>query len=467
MANSKQGGGFTAFVEKHLMPIAVKMGQMKLLIAIRDGIAISMPLIIIGSVFMIANSFPIPAWTTWLANTAIKGVTISAIFAKIVNGSFGLIGLISAFGIAASYAEQYKTDGKSAGVIAVASFFVVTPSIMSGDKVPLEGMPYGFLGSQGLFVAILLGLLTGWIFQWFINHDIQIKLPESVPPAVAKSFSALIPGALIITIFGAIYAFLTWTGLGNIHEILMHVLSKPLGLLGDTLGGTLVAIMLNSLFWFVGIHGGNVINPIISPIWLMNTDANRVLFQAGNLDLAHHGHIIAQPFIDNFVYMGGGGATIGLVFCIGILIMMHKASKQSQIMGPLTITPGIFNINEPTMFGLPVVLNTTLIIPFIIAPMVNAITTYIAMSTGFVPLCTGAVVPWTMPPIISGFLATNSWTGSLIQAINIVLDVLIYMPFMITMNKQQRIQESADEAAAAGIKENDSGIDTSAANATV
>jgi len=444
----KKSGGFTAFVEKHLMPVAVKLGQMKPLIAIRDGIAIAMPLIIIGSLFMIANSFPIPAWTAWLAATTIKGVTISAIFAKIVNGSFGLIGLISAFGIAASYAEQYKTDGKSAGVIAVSAYFVVTPSIMSGDKVPLEGMPYGFLGSQGLFVAILLGLLTGYIFQWFINHDIQIKLPESVPPAVAKSFSALIPGAVIITLFGVIYAVLTWTGLGNVHMLLFHILSKPLGLLGDTLGGTIVAILLNSLFWFVGIHGGNVINPIISPIWLMNTDANRVLFQAGHLDLAHGGHIIAQPFIDNFVYMGGGGATIGLVLSIGILIFMKKASKQAEIMGPLTITPGIFNINEPTMFGLPVVLNTTLIIPFIVAPCINAITTYTAMAIGLVPLCTGAVVPWTMPPIISGFLATNSWTGSVLQAVNIVLDILIYLPFMMALNKQQKIEEAGETVTA-------------------
>ncbi|CAJ1191883.1 cellobiose-specific PTS IIC [Companilactobacillus paralimentarius DSM 13238 = JCM 10415] len=448
MANSKKGGGFMAFVEKHLMPIAVKLGQMKPLIAIRDGIAISMPLIIIGSLFMVINNFPIPVWTAWLAKTTIKGATVASIFAKIVNGSFGLIGLVSAFGIAASYAEQYKTDGKSAGVIALSAYFVVTPSIMSGDKVPVEGMPYNFLGSQGLFVAILLGLLAGWIFQWFINNDIQIKLPDTVPPAVAKSFSALIPGAVVITIFGALYAIFTWTGLGNIHLLLFHILSKPLGLLGDTLGGTIVAIMLNSLFWFIGIHGGNIINPIISPIWLMNTDANRVLFQAGHLDLAHHAHIITQPFMDNFVYMGGGGATIGLVMGIGILIFMKRSSKQLDVMGPLTITPGIFNINEPTMFGLPVVLNTTLIIPFIVAPCINAITTYFAMATGLVPLCNGTMASWTMPPIISGFLVTNSWTGSALQAVNIVLDILMYFPFLIAMNKQQKIEEAGKEVVA-------------------
>lgn len=146
--------------------------------------------------------------------------------------------------------------------------------------------------------------------------------------------------------------------------------------------------------------------------------------------------------MDNFVYMGGGGATIGLVFSIGILIMMKRASEQAKVLGPLTITPGIFNINEPTMFGLPVVLNVTLVFPFIVAPMINAITTYIAMKIGFVPLCNGAVVPWTIPPIISGFLATNSWTGSLIQLINVVLDVLIYLPFMMTLNRKQKEEEA-------------------------
>lgn len=434
--------GISEFVEKKLMPVAVKVGGFKPLIAIRDGIALSMPLIIVGSVFLILGSLPITAWTDWIAATSSHGVSVADVFNKITNGSFGLLGVIGAFGIASSYAEQYKTDGKSAGVIAVSSFFVLTPSIMSGDKVPLEGMPYGYLGSKGLFIALIIGLVTGYVFQWFINHDIQIKMPETVPPAVSKSFSALIPGAVIILFFGLIYAILEWTGIGNAHELLLNILSKPLGLLGDTLGGTVVAIMLNSLFWFVGIHGGNIINPIIQPIWLMNTDANRILFKAGNLDLSHGGHIITQPFIDNFVYMGGGGATIGLVLCIGILVITHKASKQSTILAPLTITPGLFNINEPTMFGLPVVLNTTLVIAFVLAPIVNAITTYFAMKTGLVPLPIGAVVPWTMPPVISGFLATNSWTGSVLQLINVVLDVIIYFPFMYTLNKQQKLEEA-------------------------
>ncbi|ATO53532.1 PTS cellobiose transporter subunit IIC [Lactobacillus amylovorus DSM 20531] len=438
----KKSGGLTVFVNKHIMPVAAKIGNFKPLIAVRDGIAMAMPLIIVGSLFMIINSFPAPGWSDWLAKTAVHGVSIEQILAKITNGSFGIMGLIAAFGIAWSYANQRKTDGVSAGIISASVFFILTPSIMSGDKVPVEGFPYTYLGSRGLFVAIIFGLITGWIFQWFINHNIQIKMPETVPPAVAKSFSALIPGAVVIAIAGCVYWLFTWAGWGNIHDVIMNILAKPLGALGDTLIGTLVSILLVSLFWFVGIHGGNVVNTAMSPIWLMQTDANRVLNQAGHLDLAHGGHIITQPFIDNFVYMGGGGATIGLVLCIGYLVWRKRASKQSEVLAPLTIVPGLFNINEPTMFGLPVVMNLMLIIPFILAPMINAITTYIAMNLGLVPLCNGTVITWTMPPLISGFLATGSIAGSILQLINIVLDVLIYMPFMSALNKRQLMEEN-------------------------
>ncbi|KAE9564276.1 PTS sugar transporter subunit IIC [Companilactobacillus bobalius] len=432
-------------MSKHLLPIAEILSQFKPLKAIRDGIAMSMPLIIVGSIFLIAGSFPIDAWTTWIAATSIRGIAIADLFNKIVNASFGLLGVISCYGIASSYAAYHETDGQSAGIIAIASYFAITPSIFTSGKVISEGMPYDYLGSKGLFIAIIIGLITGGIFQWFINHDIQIKMPETVPSAVSKSFSALIPGAVIISLFGLIYAIFGWLGLGNVHDLLLHVLSKPLGFLGGTLGGTLIAVFLNSAFWFIGIHGSSIVNSIMSPIWLMNTDANRVLFKAGKLTLAHGGKIIAAPFIDNFVYMGGGGATLGLVLGIAILVSMKKASKQLQVLAPITVTPGIFNINEPTMFGMPIVLNTSLIIPFLIAPMFNACTTYFAMAMGIVPLCIGAVVPWTMPPIISGFLATNSFMGSALQAFNLVIDILIYLPFLMAQNKQQKIQEAAAE----------------------
>lgn len=434
--------GVNSIVEKYLTPIAVKLGQFKFLIAVRDGITVAMPLIIAGSIFTILSILPIPGYVELLNSIKFQDITLAAIFGKITNGSFGILGLMACFGVVSSYAEQYKTDGKSAGVIAIASFFVVTPSVFATQgKLQVEGMPYTYLGSKGLFIAIIIGLSTGWLFQWFINNNIQIHMPETVPPAVSRSFSALIPGVVIIALWGIIYGIFQWTGLGNIHDLLLHLLSKPLGLLGDTLVGTMVIVCLNGAFWFAGIHGG-VVSTILSPIWLMNTDANRLLFKAGKLSLAHGGHIITQPFIDNFVFMGGSGATIGLVLGIGILVLMKRASKQLEVLAPLTIVPGMFNINEPTMFGIPIVLNISLLIPFALAPVVNTVTTYIAMSICLVPLCDGAVIPWAMPPIISGFLATNSIAGSILQVVNIIIDILIYLPFLMVLNKQQVLEEA-------------------------
>ncbi|MBX7420411.1 PTS sugar transporter subunit IIC, partial [Clostridium chauvoei] len=385
-----------------------------------------MPLIIIGSLFLVIASFPIKAWTDWLT-----AVGIDSYLWKGVDSSFGLMGLIASFGVANSLARQYKVDGVSAGIISLSSFIVVTPFV-SGEAG--AGIPVGYMGSKGLFVAMVLGIISALIFKEFIKKDIQIKLPESVPPAVARSFSALIPGAAIITLWLIVFAVLDRMSIGNIHDLLLKILGGPLGLLGNNIFGTVISILLNSLFWFVGIHGGNVVNSILNPIWLMNSDANRLIFQADSA--AQLPHIITQQFMDNFVYMGGGGATIGLVIVIAIIARRNRASQITKTMAPLTFTPGIFNINEPAMFGLPIVMNVSLIIPFILAPIANAVISYAAMATGLVATTTGIAVSWTMPPIISGFLTTGGHiSGSILQLVCILVDVAIYWFFYKTVEK--------------------------------
>lgn len=420
------------FINNKMLPIAARVSNNKILIAIRNGITLALPLIITGSLFLIISSFPVDAWTDFLSANG-----IDAYLNKGVTASFGIMGLVAAFGIANALAVQYDKDGVSAGIISISSFLLVTPNLVSDDGV---GIPTAFMGAQGLFVAMVIAIISTLIFKWFIDHNIQVRLPDSVPPAVAKSFSALIPGASILTFWLIIYAIFQMTdwGSGNIHQLLMEIFGGPLGLLGGTLGGTLVSIFLVSLFWFMGIHGANVVNSVIMPIWLMNTDANRVAVEAGE----KLPHIITQPFMENFVYMGGGGATLGLVIAAAIVGLRKNSSKMTKTMVPLTLTPGIFNINEPAMFGMPIVLNVTLLIPFILAPMVNAVVTYFAMSLGFVHGTVGIAVPWTMPPVISGFLATGGHiSGSIIQIICLILNILIYLPFFGVMEKQNRMNE--------------------------
>ena len=175
----------------------------------------------------------------------------------------------------------------------------------------------------------------------------------------------------------------------------------------------------------------------------MNSDANRLIFQADKT--AHLPNIITAQFMDNFVYMGGGGATIGLVIVIAIVARRKKASQISKAMAPITLTPGIFNINEPAMFGLPVVMNISLLIPFILAPIANAVISYLAMASGLVATTTGIAASWTMPPIISGFLTTGGHiSGAILQLVCIIIDVAIYWYFYQSVEKQNLALESKE-----------------------
>lgn len=406
------------FLEEKFTPFAARLGANKYLGAIRDGITISLPLIMIGSFFMVLASMPIPGWETFVNDSG-----LADILWKGTGSSFDLMGLVAAFGIAYSLTRGNGHDGIAAGIISLSAFVTATPFVASDAG---NGIPTGYTGSKGILLALLIGLTTGIVFSWFIDKDYQIKMPEGVPPAIARSFSALIPGVVILSFWLAVYGILQSAAIGNIHDVVGVVLGGPLGLLGNNIFGTVIATGLNSLFWFVGIHGGNTVNAVMAPIWRGNSGANLAAFQAGE-ELPH---IITQQFIDYFIYMGGGGATLGLVIVLAILARRRQASSITKTMAPLTLLPGIFNINEPAMFGLPIVLNFQLLIPFALTPMVNAIIAYTAMATGLVPLTTGIDVGWTMPPVLNGFLATNnSVAAALLQVVLIVIDMGIYYVF--------------------------------------
>lgn len=412
-------------MEKYLTPFAVKLGNIKGLIAIRDGVSLAMPLIIGGSIFLIINSFPVPGWPEFLA-TLLDG-KLSSMLNHIVNSTFGLMGLIATFGIARSMAQQYNVDGASAGVIAMSAWLILTPNIITDTA---EGVPVSYLGSKGLFIGIVVGLVSAWIFKSFVLKNIVIKMPDSVPPAVSKSFSALIPGVVVFFLAGVVALLIDISPFENAHELLATILAVPLGFIGGTLPGAIIVVALNSLFWFVGIHGGNVVGSVTNPIFLANTDENRLALQAGK-ELPH---IITTQFFDMFAYIGGGGAVFGLA----ITLLFFGKSSQSKAMKGIAVTPNIFNISEPIMFGMPVMLNMSYLIPFVLAPIVNVLITYFSMSVGLVHKTIGVAVPWTTPPIISGWLATGSWTGAGLQIVLILIDMAIYLPFFLAADRAQR-----------------------------
>ncbi|MGX6443242.1 PTS cellobiose transporter subunit IIC [Neobacillus sp. K501] len=431
---------FTQMLEDKVMPVAGRIAGQKHLQALRDGIILTMPLIIIGSIFLILGFLPIKGYPEFMASTFGDAWLTKLLYP--VNASFDIMALIAGFGIAYRLAEHYKVDALNAGAISVAAFILATPYFTlftpegASEAVQVGGViPMALLGSKGLFVAMIIAMLSTEIYRFIIQKNIVIKMPDGVPPSVSKSFVALFPAFFVILVVWVIRLIIENTSFENLHNVIGQLLQEPLSVLGGSLIGGLIAVFLVQLLWSTGLHGATIVGGVMGPIWLAATDANRVAFTAGE-DIPN---IITQQFIDIFIYMGGSGAT----FTFALMMLFMAKSQQSKQLGRLAIGPGIFNINEPITFGAPIVMNPLLIIPFILAPLALCITTYIGMSTGFAPKTAGVAVPWTTPPIIGGYLATGgNWRGALMQIINLAVSFAIYYPFFRMWDKQNYQVES-------------------------
>lgn len=431
------------WLEKVLMPLAEAIGKNKYLIAIRDGFLVSTPLLIVGSLFLLIANFPIPAWTNWLESVAINGSTLSSYFGKPADATFAIMAIFAVMGIGYSFAKQMKTNPIFGAAVSIMSWFLVMPFGVKG-KVAVEGiqgkvevflgggLPLGWVGAKGIFIGIICAFLAVHIYSFVERKGWVIKMPAGVPPTVVQSFAALLPAGMVMIVFFTINLIFGFFGT-NVFEIVFKFLQLPLMNLGDTLGAMVIAYIFLHLFWFFGVNGGSVVGAVFNPILQTLTAENLEFFKTG----VGQGHIISQQFQDLFATFGGCGSTLSLL----IAMLFFCKSKRIKELGKLALVPGIFGINEPIVFGLPIVLNPVMIIPFMLVPTLNIIISYIAMNIGLVPICNGVNIPWTTPIIISGFLATN-WVGAVLQAALLVLGVFIYMPFIKVMDKQYLIEEA-------------------------
>lgn len=439
-------------LEKVLMPLAEAIGRNKYLMSIRDGFLVSTPLLIAGSIFLLIANFPITAWTNWIGSVIVNsntGETLAAFIEKPSGATFSIMAIFAVIGIGYSFAKQMKSNPIFGAAVAIMSWFLIMPYVVEGsvdingvkEAVSLTGIPTGWVGAKGIFVGIICAFSSVHIYAWVERRGWTIKMPAGVPPTVVESFAALIPATVVMTIFFAINMLFGFLGT-NVFQIIFEFLQTPLLNLGDTLGAMVIAYIFLHLFWFFGVNGGSVVGAVFNPILQTLSAANVEFFKTG----VGEGHIICQQFQDLFATFGGAGSTLSLI----ISMLFFCKSKRITELGKLSLIPGIFGINEPIIFGLPIVLNPTMLIPFIIVPTMNIVISYFAMAMNFVPICSGINIPWTMPVIISGFLATN-WVGAVLQAGLLVLGIFVYMPFIKMMDKQYL----NDEANAASTQDDD------------
>lgn len=411
------------FLEKYFVPFAGKIGSQRHLVAIRDGFVAIMPLILVGSLAVLFNNFPIPGWGDFMKG--IFGEKWNSFGGTLWNGTFAIMSLLVVFTISYNLAKSYEKDGLTAGVVSFGSLLM-----LYAGSAKDWAIPYGYLGAQGLFVALFVSLVATELFVKLMgNKRLVIKMPDGVPPAVGRSFAALLPSLIVLAIFGALKILLDLVGIPDIHQFIFKLIQEPLLGLASSLPAALLVVFLVHLLWFFGLHGTNILLPITSALFLPLMEANVKAFQAGQAAE----NIVTSSFFDTFVYMGGAGSSI----CLLIAILIIGKRQENKAKAKLGIAPAAFNINEPVLFGMPLVLNPIYAIPFIFLPVLLTIISYGAIAIGLVPK-TIAIVHWTMPPIISGFLATGSVMGIILQLVNICIGILVYMPFVMVAEKHAK-----------------------------
>lgn len=422
---------FVNVLEKKVVPVANKLGQQRHMAAIRKGIISTLPLTIVGSFFTILSNMPIPAVAHFLAP-----------YQEILDIPFrftvGILSLYATFGIAYSLAQYYKLDPLTNGIIGVMAFLVATAKplhVLKPQGIVEAGryLNIANLSASSLFAAIVTALVSVEIVHYFTKHNITIKMPAGVPPEVANSFAGLFPAAVVLILFWLARHLLGF----NIATFLSSLLMPLKGVLaGNSLGGGILTILFITIFWTLGIHGTAIMDPIIRPFWEMAIAKNMTEFQAGT-NVHHLSTIFTEQFLQWFVWIGGAGGTLALV----ILFLFSKSNYLKEL-GRLALLPGLFNINEPVMFGAPIVLNPILAIPFIIAPIVTAVIAYFATISGLVPMMM-ARLPFSFPAPIAALMSTNwSWQALVLSLVNFMVDLVIYYPFFKVFEYQQLQRET-------------------------
>ncbi|MET4696249.1 PTS sugar transporter subunit IIC [Endozoicomonas lisbonensis] len=410
------------FVEQKLGPFAGKVGCQRHVTALRDGFLVSMPFVIIGSFILILSNPPFAEDTTnvmgrtWLDFVAKHRSVIIMPWSM----SMGIMSLFVSMGVAYSLARSYKMDAIGAAALSLMTFLLIAAPDKDGT------LPMLYMGGTGIFTALISAYFSVELTRFLSRHNITLRMPEQVPPAIEASFSLLIP---VLFIFVTAYplSLLIQGSFGMPVPRAVMALFEPLVLASNSLPAIIGAVMLSQLLWFTGIHGSNIVVGILSPVFLTNIAVNASAYAAGQ----PIPNLFTQPFLDFYIAIGGSGATLSLA-----ILMSFSRTAHLRSVGRMSLLPGIFQINEPVIFGTPIVMNATFFLPFVFIPIINATVAYIATSTGLVAKAI-AVTPWTTPAVIgSAWGAGWMISSSILTVFLIILDLVLYYPFFRVFEKQ-------------------------------
>jgi len=424
-------------LQNALLFITAKVESNKYLGSIKDAFTMFVPFIIVGSFGSMLNTLVSGAnglaqWLPWLANLSPAFTTINFV-------SISCMSLPIAFLIGVNLAKREDIPLLESGLIGLLSYLAVCPNTISvavegmKDPVTASGLGSGVIGAQGLFVSMIMSILAVKFLKALSKIDaIKIKMPDSVPAGIARSFNVLIPIFIIITTFAVVGClFKSFTG-NYINVWIYNIIQLPLQALANTTLGIVVLALVNQIFWFLGIHGGMVIEGIRGPLSAAGLADNIATVSAGGVAT----NILTRGFWTSFVVVGGGGITLSLL----LAILLFSKREDHKAIAKFSFIPGICGINEPVVFGLPLVLNPIFAIPFILNSAIAALIAIFATNIGFIS-CGVLDCPPGLPIGITG-LISYGFNGIIVQAIILALTFIIWIPFVYISNKQvNEVQE--------------------------
>jgi len=435
-----------SFLDK-FAEISGKIGSEVHLRSLRDAFATIMPLYILAGIAVLINNvvFPLFLHDAALANAQYWG---NALTLGTLNISAIL--LAGVVGYCHAHNMRYERD-IACVVVAISAFFVTMPQSVEVVVDDVTGMASGVFstantGTNGLFGAIIIGLLATALFIKLSGIDkLKINLGEGVPPMVAGSFNIMIPMLLTLAIFGLLSAVL-FVGFGtDLATLIKQFVQAPLQSLNSNIWGVVIIYTFANLLFCLGIHQSAISGVLAEPMLTILITDNMAAYASGGFAAIQPDHYMNMQIVNTFGLIGGSGCTL----CLLIATFLFSKNKTSKTIASLAAGPGVFNINEPVIYGYPIVYNLPLMIPFVLVPDLFMIITYFATTMGLINPCV-VMVPWTTPVLMSGFLATaGDFRAVILQAVLLVLGVLIYLPFMKVHERvqaQQALEEGSEEA---------------------
>ncbi|GEC67623.1 MULTISPECIES: PTS sugar transporter subunit IIC [Raoultella] len=417
-----------AVIEQKITPMAGAIGQQKYVTSIRDGFITALPFMIVGSFLLVFIFPPFSPDTSWGFARAWLQFSLDHREALMLpfNFSMGVMTLFIAVGIAASLAKHHNLDSLTAGMLSLMSFLLVAAPLKDGQ------ISTAYFSGQGIFTAILVAIYSTELYAFLKRHNVTIRLPPEVPAGVARSFEILIPVLAVVLTLHPLNLFIE-AQLGMIIPEAIMSLVKPLVAASDTLPAILISVLVCQVLWFAGIHGALIVTGIMNPFWMANLSINQAAMAAGTAIP----HIYVQGFWDHYLLIGGVGSTLPLA-----LMLLRSKAVHLRTIGRMGVVPGVFNINEPILFGAPIIMNPLFFLPFVLVPMINATLAWFALKLDLVSRVV-SMTPWTTPaPIGASWAANWSFSPVIMCLICMGTAMVMYLPFLRAYEKQLLSQES-------------------------